>query len=80
MILFLQERANSGLGFESLASTIVYALLGISITVGAIAALNVIFKLDLHKELVEDQNIAFGVAIGGFAIAIAIILGSTILS
>ena len=43
-------------------------------------AINTIFKLDLRRELIEDQNIGLGLAFAGTAIAIAIIIAATIVS
>ena len=39
---------------------------------------NKVFKLDLRRELLEDQNPGLGVAFAGTAIAIAIIVAATI--
>ena len=41
---------------------------------------NRIFRLDLRRELIEDQNIGLGAAFAGTALAIAIIIAATILS
>jgi hypothetical protein avisC_07837 len=41
---------------------------------------NRIFRLDLRRELIEDQNIGLGLAFAGTAVAIAIIIAATILS
>jgi len=64
---------------EAIISTVVYSLLGVSIMAGAILFFNFVFKLDLRRELVEDQNIAFGVLFGGLAVAIAIIIAASII-
>ena len=71
---------NNDLTGVVLASTVVYTVLGIFIMVGAIAAINAMFRLDLRHELIKDNNIAYGVAIGGFAVAISIIIAATISS
>lgn len=71
---------TQGLTLEAFTATILYSFLGIFIMVLAIVAVNSLFKLDLHKELVKENNTAFGVLIGCVAIAIAIIIGATILS
>ena len=73
-------RAASGLDVASLASTVAYAVLGVLLLMVFAWAINTIFKLDLRRELIEDQNIGLGVAFAGTALAIAIILAATILS
>lgn len=60
--------------FESLF----YALVGIIILMLAVVSFDKVFKLDLHKELVEDQNIAFGILFGGLSIAIALIIAAAL--
>ena len=39
-----------------------------------------VFKLDLRRELIEDQNPGLGLAFAGTVIAIAIIIAGTIIS
>lgn len=72
--------ANNGLSIVALASTLLYTTLGIFIMMTAIGVINMMFKLDLRHELTKDNNVAYGVAIGGFAIAISIIIAGTIAS
>lgn len=62
-----------------IGSTILYAALGIIILMLSVILFDKVFKLNLHKELVEDQNIAFGILLGGVSIAIAIIIASAII-
>ena len=73
-------RAASGLDVASLASTVAYAVLGVLLLMVFAWAINTIFKLDLRRELIEDQNIGLGLAFAGTAIAIAIIIAATIVS
>ena len=73
-------RAASGLDAASLASTVAYAVLGVLLLMVFTWAINTIFKLDLRRELIEDQNIGLGLAFAGTAIAIAIIIAATIVS
>ena len=70
-------RAASGLDALSLASTVAYAVLGVLLLMVFTWAINTIFKLDLRRELIEDQNIGLGLAFAGTAIAIAIIIAAT---
>lgn len=73
-------RAASGLDAASLASTVAYAVLGVLLLMVFAWVINTIFKLDLRRELIEDQNIGLGLAFAGTAIAIAIIIAATIVS
>ena len=73
-------RAASGLDAASLASTVAYAALGVLLLMVFAWVINTIFKLDLRRELIEDQNIGLGLAFAGTAIAIAIIIAATIVS
>lgn len=67
-----------GLAWESLLSTVVYAILGILLLMVFAWLINKAFGLDLRRELIEDQNVGLGVAFAGMAIAIAIIISATI--
>lgn len=78
--IMIQKSEASGLSLEVFLATIAYALLGIVLLMLFAATLNRLFRLDLRKELVEDNNIGLGVAVGGVAIAMAIIIAGTILS
>ena len=73
-------RAASGLDAASLASTVAYVVLGVLLLMVFAWVINTIFKLDLRRELIEDQNIGLGLAFAGTAIAIAIIIAATIVS
>jgi uncharacterized membrane protein YjfL (UPF0719 family) len=63
---------------ETFLMTAAYAGLGIFLMVGSILLANILFKLDLRKELIEDQNNAFAILFAGIAIAISIIIASSI--
>jgi len=65
---------------HSTVSTIVYAVLGVVLLMVFALLVNRIFRLDLRRELIEDQNIGLGLAFAGTAVAIAIIIAATILS
>ena len=71
---------NGRLNWQSLLSTIVYAVLGVVLLMVFALLVNRIFRLDLRRELIEDQNIGLGLAFAGTAVAIAIIIAATILS
>lgn len=70
----------NGLSWEAFISTILYSVLGMVLLVACVSVISVLFKLDVRKELVKDNNIAVGVALAGVAIAIAIIIAGTISS
>jgi len=61
-----------------LVSTILYSVLGIVLLLLTIVVVNKVFKLNLHRELVEEHNVAFGVLIAGVAVAIGIIIAGVI--
>lgn len=67
-----------GLSLEAFFATIAYALLGIFIMLLAISVVNKMFNLNVHRELVKEHNTAFGILFGCLAIAISIIIASTI--
>ena len=56
-----------------------YAIIGVLVMLGCVLVSNYVFKLDLRKELVKDQNVAFGVMLAGLFIAVAIIIAASIL-
>jgi len=68
------------LRLDAFLSTIVYSVLGIVLLVLTIVVVNYLFKLNLHRELVDEHNTAFGIMIAGLAIAIGVIIAGTILS
>lgn len=80
MNLFAQTAEQNGLTASEIGSTIVYTILGIVLMVGAIAVINMVFDLKMRRELVDENNVAYGLMIGGMAVAIAIIIAGTVLS
>ena len=74
-----QEINEVGLNVWSILSTIVYGLLGISLFVVGYLAFDRLIRLDLRRELVEDQNTALGIMLAGLFISIAIIVASAII-
>ena len=55
-------------------------MIGVVLLIVFALLVNRIFRLDLRRELIEDQNIGLGVAFAGTALAIAIIIAATNLS
>lgn len=76
----IAEISTNDLSFETIMSTLLYTFLGIIIMVVSLAMINIIFKLNMHHELVEENNAAYGTMIAGVSIAIAVIIAGTILS
>jgi putative membrane protein len=68
------------MALDELLSTIVYSVLGIVLLLITVVVVNKLFRLDLHRELVDEHNVAFGVVIAGLAIAIGLIVAGTISS
>lgn len=58
--------------------TLAYIVLGILFFVLSIYLVEKCSKWSLHKELIEDQNIALGIMFAGFFIALAIIIAAAI--
>ena len=66
------------LSLHTIGATLLYAVMGMLLMLIFMAVFDKLFKLNLHKELVEDQNQAFGTLLGGVAIGIAIIIAASI--
>ncbi|PKY73610.1 MULTISPECIES: DUF350 domain-containing protein [Actinomyces] len=79
-LITIAHHSSVDLNWQSLLSTVVYAVLGVVLLMVFALLVNRIFRLDLRRELIEDQNIGLGVAFAGTALAIAIIIAATILS
>ncbi|MVA76797.1 DUF350 domain-containing protein [Auraticoccus sp. F435] len=76
----MNEQTSSALDLAALLSTVVYSVLGIVLMVLTIVVVNKLFRLQLHRELVQEHNVAFGIMIAGFAVAIGVIIAGTIMS
>lgn len=55
-----------------------YAVIGVLVMLGCVLLCNYVFKLDLRKELVHDQNVAFGIMLAGLFVAVSIIVAASI--
>jgi putative membrane protein len=64
---------------QIIIATIFYSGMGVFLMVTSLVLIDKLFKLDLHKELVEDQNVAFGVLFAGMSIAVSIIIAAAII-
>ncbi len=58
--------------------SIIYILLWLSLFIWSIIIISKSFKWSLHKELIEDENIALWIMFAWFFIAIAIIIAAAI--
>ena len=79
-LMTVAHHSSVDLNWQSLLSTIVYAVLGVVLLMVFAWIVNSVFRLDLRRELIEDQNIGLGLAFAGTAVAIAIIIAATLLS
>ncbi len=69
---------NTGLHPAFIFSSIVYTIIGLSLMILAVLAVNSVFSLNLKKELMEEHNVASGIVLAGIFIAIAIIVAAAI--
>jgi uncharacterized membrane protein YjfL (UPF0719 family) len=61
-----------------LASTIVYSGVGMGVFFLGFALFDKWTPFDLHKELMEDHNVAIGIVIGSMMIGLGIIIAAAI--
>ncbi len=55
-----------------------YSVVGVIIMLACVALCNMVFHVDLRKELVKDQNPAIGTMFAGLFVAIAVIIAASI--
>jgi uncharacterized membrane protein YjfL (UPF0719 family) len=75
---FAQIEETYDLSLWAIVSTVLYGLIGILLFILGYLALDRFVRLDLRRELVEDQNLALGVMLAGFFVALAIIVAAVI--
>ena len=63
---FAQIEETYDLSLWAIVSTVLYGLIGILLFILGYLALDRFVRLDLRRELVEDQNVALGVMLAGF--------------
>ena len=80
MLSQIAETSTDAITMDGVISTVVFTFLGVAIMLISLLVINVVFRLNMHHELVEENNTAYGIMIGGVAIAIALIVAGTILS
>ena len=81
-IAFAQDapRATNDLNWYPLLSTLIYGLIGIILAVFGYYVFDRLLRLDLRRELVEDQNTALGIMLAGVFIGIAIVVAAVMIS
>ncbi len=65
-------------GLSILATTMVYAIVGIVVFIIVFWLVDRITPFNINKEIEEDQNIAVAIVVAGFLIGIAIIMAASI--
>lgn len=79
MTYFAELTMNFGHHLAIFGLIAVYAVIGVLVMLGCVLLSNYVFKLDLHKELIKDQNNAVGIMLAGLFIAVGIIVAACIL-
>lgn len=79
-LVYAQDGAPAAydLSVTAFLSTVIYGLLGIILCVVGYFAFDRIAGLDIQRELVEDQNTAIGIMLGGAFIGIAIVVAAVV--
>lgn len=63
---------------DALVSSAAFAVVGVTVFVGAFWLMTKLAPFSLHKEIEEDQNTALGVIIGAVLIGLALIISAAI--
>ena len=69
---------TSDLTVWGVASTLVYGSVGILLCILGYLAFDRLARLNLKRELVEDQNVALGIMLAGVFVGIAIVVAAAI--
>ena len=81
-ILAQQEAASAGtrmtINWWVVLETVIYAAIGIILSMIAYKVYDLLTPFSLNKELSEDQNLAVGILLGSIFIGIAIIIAASI--
>jgi len=73
-----QVRPRIGVNWWMVLESIIYAVIGIILSLSAYKLYDLLTPFSLNKELSEDQNIAVGILLGSIFIGIAIIIAASI--
>jgi uncharacterized membrane protein YjfL (UPF0719 family) len=77
--VFAQGDAGAeDLSVWAVLSTVIYGIIGIILCILGYLAFDRLAKLDLRRELVEDQNVALGIMLAGVFVGIAIVVAAAI--
>jgi uncharacterized membrane protein YjfL (UPF0719 family) len=77
-VALAQDPAASDLSPWPLLSSLLYGAIGILIYVLGYLVFDRMIRLDLHRELVEDQNMALGIMLAGLFIGLGIVIAAAI--
>lgn len=68
-----------GLSLEAIISTIVYAAIGFIMMIVFFWVFDKLFRLNIKRELIEDDNPAVGILLAGVALSTAIIIAASMI-
>ena len=74
-----RSEAND-LSWQPMVATVIYGIIGIALASLGYFVFDRLMKLDLRRELVEDQNTALAIMLAGVFIGISIIVAAVMLS
>lgn len=74
-----QTGQTTELSLLAVLSTLIYGLVGLLLYALGYFIFDRVLRLDLRRELLEDQNQALGIMLGGVFIGIAIIIAAAII-
>lgn len=72
------ESVYADLRLAPILATIIYSFIGLGVFLASYWILDRLTPFSFHKEIEEDHNVALGVIIGCFFIALAIIIAAAI--
>jgi hypothetical protein len=72
------DPGSDDLSIWAVLSTVVYGVIGIILCILGYLSFDRLAKLDLRRELVEDQNIALGIMLAGVFVGIAIVVAAAV--
>jgi putative membrane protein len=68
----------SMVSLTGVVSTIVYSLLGLILFMVALVVMEWLSPFSIRKEIVDEHNVALGVVIGAYFVAMGLIIGAVI--
>lgn len=76
----LAQSTDSDLSLSVIGATVLYGAMGILLTLAGYFVFDKVVGLNLHHELVEDQNVAIGIMLAGVFIGCSIVVAAVMLS